>query len=202
MDHRILIALILATAACGSKKPDDPPSTAKPAAPPATAPPAASPPPAAVPPPATLDPASFVEVDVKAVAAIADAVVLAPPGAKVEPDQPSFGDQQVKGAVIAAADFRLHVWHSTIGGERTTAEMMAKMTDAKAVYTEVVNEVTKVEFTVESGGQKRYGYFQALAGWRDLERGDQVLCGPERPVASSEALAPYRAACELIKRAK
>ena len=68
MDHRILIALILATAACGSKKPDDPPSTAKPAAPPATAPPAASPPPAAVPPPATLDPASFVEVDVKAVA--------------------------------------------------------------------------------------------------------------------------------------
>ena len=197
-----ILPILLATVACGGKKSDDKPSAAKPA--PAAPTPAPAPTPTPPPPPAApaIDPATFVAVDVKAVAAIADAVVMAPPGAKVEPDQPSFGDQQVKGAVIAAGDFRLHVWHSTIGGERTAAEMTAKITDAKAVYTELNHEVTTVDYAVESGGQKRFGYFQALDGWDELKLGDQVLCGPERTVASADALAPYRAACGMIKRAK
>lgn len=202
MRPRIVLPILLATAACGGKKSDDKSSAAKPA--PAAPTPAAAAPPTPPPPPAapTIEPASFVAIDVKAVAAIADAVVMGPPGAKVEPDQPDFGDQKIKGAVIAAGDFRLHVWHSTIGGERTAAEMMAKITDDKAVYTELTHELTRVDYTVESGGQKRFGYFQALDGWSDLKLGDQVLCGPERTVATAEALAPYRAACGMIKRAK
>lgn len=201
MRTRIVLSLLLASAACGGKKSDDKASAAKPApaAPTPAAAPAPPPPPPAAP---AIDPATFVAVDVKAVAAIADVVVMGPPGAKVEPDQPSFGDQQVKGAVIVAGDFRLHVWHSTIGGERTAAEMAAKIADDKAVYTELEHEITKVTYSVESGGEKRFGYFQALDGWDDLKLGDQVLCGAERPVASADALAPYRAACGMIKRAK
>lgn len=200
MRTRNVLPLLLVAAACGGKKSDDKPSAAKPAPAAPTPAPAPTPPP---PPPApTLDPATFVAVDVKAVAAIADAVVMAPPGATVEPDQPDFGDQKVKGAVIVAGDFRLHVWHSTIGGERTAAEMAAKIADDKAVYTELEHEITKVTYSVESGGEKRFGYFQALDGWDDLKLGDQVLCGAERTVASADALAPYRAACGMIKRAK
>lgn len=196
-----LLLTLLATAAfaCGSKKKDDAPAATKPTPGPGTAAePAPPPPPTLTAKPIAVDPATFTAVDLAAVPALADVAAVAPPGATVTPDDPSFDDQKVHGAVIAAGDFRLHVWHGTVGGERTTVPMKAKMLDDKAVYTETKSEPTLVEYTLESGGAKTFGYFQPIEGW--TTNGDQLLCGTAAPVASAEALAPYRAACGQIKK--
>lgn len=179
-------------ASCGSKK-EAAPAKATPAPAGEVAAPA---PPAAPAPVAVLDPATFVAVDLAGVPALANVVAVAPSGATVTPDPPDeFGDKQVHGAVITAGEFRLHLWESTIGGERTTLPLRATMLDPGMIYAEHVNDLTVLEYTFTSGATTQFGYLRAV---EDPRRGlgDQLLCGVTAPLATKAALAPYRAACD------
>lgn len=183
----------LLAAGCGDKKDE-----AAPEAKAAPAKPQAEP---AKPAPAPVDPASFVAIDLSAVPALAGVAAKGPPGATVTPDDPPFGEDAPVGAVIAHDDFALHLWWSTTGGERTVLPMKVDM-EGRGKYVETTSTPGLIEYTIE-GDAKSYGFFRPIDGFRKSELNDmhgQLLCGPAREVASPEALAPYRAACDAVAK--
>jgi hypothetical protein len=191
--------LALALTACAGKT-DEKQAAATEKVEPAPAAEAAPPPPpdAAPAKPAPVDPASFVEIAITGVPGV-KATVKAPPGATVTPEAPGFNETEPSGAMVAAGDFALHVRRSTIGGERERARMQAYGL-GDGVYTETKVEPGLVEFTAQNGGETRYGYMMRVEG---IEAGkESVICGTAAPVATPEALEPYRAACATVAAAK
>lgn len=187
----------LALVACGKKdeapaaKPAPAPAeAAKPAPVPADKP--VTPPPA--PAPAALDAAAFVPVDLSSVKALANVTAKAPAGATVTPDDPSFNETEPDGAVIAHGDFALHLRRGTVGGERTALPIMAQMEEAK--YAELTSNEKLVDYTFEKAGTLRYGFVRPIDGFN--ERGEQLLCGPAKPLATADALTIYRQACDQV----
>lgn len=201
MTNRLALAAALALALAACKKKEEarpaaatPTPAAAPAAP--TAPEAAAPSGKRAPPPssAPVDPAAFVPVDVSGIAALAGVTVKGPPGATVTADEPGYNQDKPTGATIASGDFVLHLWHSTVGGERTALPITAEMQNG--TYVETTSTPELVEYTIEIAGAKTYGFLRPIAGFTEM--GDQLLCGPAKPQATAEALAPYRAACDTV----
>lgn len=193
---KLLLVVAVVTSACGGKKDEKNEDQAAKPAPGKAAEKKPAPPPAA-----PVDPATFVEIDLSSVPAIAGATAKAPPGAKLTPDR-TFGSDPVQGAVIEQGDFALHLWRGTTGGERTVMPMKVEM-EGGGKYTETTSEPSLVEYTIETNGTKTYGFFRPIDGLREGELNDmhaQFLCGNARPVATPEALAPYRAACDSVKK--
>lgn len=208
--HQLLALALLCSTACGEPAKSDAKKTevtkadtkvdakaapdAKAKAPEAKAPEAA---PAAAP-AAPVDPATFEPVDLASVAVLAKYTVKAPPGSKVTPDAPGFGADAPGGAVIEKDGFKLHLWSSTIGAERTVMPMRAQQETSK--YTETKNEGEKglLEYTFEKDGKTTYGYIQAK--FSTLK--GSILCGNQDGVADAAALEPYRKACETLAEKK
>ena len=204
--HQLLVLALLCSAACGgepaksdAKKTEVTKADAK-AAPDAKAPevkaPEAKAPEAA--PAAPVDPATFEPVDLASVAVLAKYTVKAPPGAKVTADAPGFGADAPGGAVIEKDGFKLHLWSSTIGEERTVMPMRAQQDSSK--YAETKNEGEKglLEYTFEKDGKTTHGYIQAK--FSTLK--GSILCGNQDGVADPAALEPYRKACETLAEKK
>ena len=202
--HQLLVLALLCSAACGEPaKPDakktevtkaDAKVEAK-AAPEVKAPEVKAPEAA---PAAPVDPATFEPVDLASVAVLAKYTVKGPPGAKVTPDAPGFGDDAPGGAVIEKDGFKLHLWSSTIGAERTVMPMRAQQDSSK--YTETKNEGEKglLEYTFEKDGKTTHGYIQAK--FSTLK--GSILCGNQDGVADPAALEAYRKACETLAEKK
>lgn len=208
--HRTVPSFLAATILCaavacgGEAKKDDkkvdakaPAKAAEPekvAAKPEPAKPAPAPEPAK-----PVDPATFVAVDLSAVAALAPYTVKAPPGATVKPDELQIGKDAPTGAVIEKDGFKLHLWRGTIGEERTSMPMRGQIEGYK--YTETKNEGEKglLEYSIEKGGKTTLGYIQAK--FSSIKEGS-VLCGNAEPVADPAALEPYRKACESLAEKK
>jgi hypothetical protein len=199
MKH-LAVAIALLVAACGSKEdekkkaPTDdkkvdekkPPTDDKKVEPPA----------------APVDPATFVDLDLSPVARLAGHTVKAPPGATLAADQPPFGEDKPAGGVISKDGFALHLWWSTTGGERTVLPMRADM-EGLGAYVETACNPDLCEYTLEKDGAKKHGFFRPVdrRDDADLSASDaQLLCGPAKELASAEALAPYKAACDTVKR--
>ena len=108
-------------------------------------------------PAAPADPATFVAVDLSAVATLAAYTINGPPGAAVKPDEVEFGKDAPRGVVIEKDGFKLHLWRGTIGGERTTMPMRGQMEGFK--YSETKNEGAKglLEYAIEKGGKTSVG---------------------------------------------
>ena len=154
--------------------------------------------------PAPVDPATFVDVDLSSVPVLAGVAVKAPPGATVTADPAGFGDDASQGAVIAQGGFALHLWRSTIGGERTVLPMKADMEGGgKYVETKCEPGTGLCEYVIEKGASKTFGFFRSIDGMESEKLNDvagQLLCGPAKEVATVEELAPYRAACDTVKK--
>jgi hypothetical protein len=154
--------------------------------------------------PAPVDPATFVDVDLSSVPVLAGLAVKAPPGATVTADPPGFGEDAAQGAVIAQGGFALHLWRSTIGGERTVLPMKADMEGSgKYVETKCEPGSGLCEYVIEKGAAKTFGFFRSIDGMGSEQLNDvhgQLLCGPAREVATADELAPYRAACDTVKK--
>ena len=150
-------------------------------------------------PAAPADPATFVAVDLSAVATLAAYTINGPPGAAVKPDEVEFGKDAPRGVVIEKDGFKLHVWRGTIGGERSTMPMRGQMEGFK--YSETKNEGEKglLEYAIEKDGKTSVGYIQAK--FSSLKE-DSVLCGNADPVADAAALEPYKKACESLAEKK
>lgn len=205
--HQLLALILLCSAACGEPaKPDakkteatkvDPKIEAK-AAPETKAADPKAPVAAPVAPAVPVDPATFEPVDLASVAVLAKYTVKAPPGAKVTPDAPGFGADAPAGAVIEKDGFKLHLWSSTIGEERTVMPMRAQQDNSK--YAETKNEGEKglLEYTFEKDGKTTHGYIQSK--FSTLK--GSILCGNQEGVADAAALEPYRKACETLAEKK
>lgn len=209
MKH-LAVTLALLAAACGAKKDDpknDPKNDQKNEKQDEPAPEAKAKEPAAEKkpePPAPVDPATFVDVDLSSVPALAGVAAKAPPGATVTADPPGFGEDVSHGAVVAQGGFALHLWWSTIGGERTVLPMKTEM-EGSGKYVETACEpgTGLCEYAIEKGASRTFGFLQSIDGMSKGKLDDihgQLLCGPAKEVASEEALAPYRAACAAVKK--
>jgi hypothetical protein len=197
MKHTAVMIALLA-AACGGEKKDE----SKKEAPKAEE---KKPEEKKVEPPAPpVDPATFVDADLSSLPALAGHTVKAPPGATLTADAPPFGEDKPKGAVLASGGFALHLWWSTTGGERTVKPMEADLKGG-GKYAETSCNPDLCEYTIDAGGTKTHGFFKPVdrRDDADLSASDsQLLCGPAKEVASPEALAPYRAACDTVARKK
>lgn len=192
--------VVLLAGACGDKKGEPAPADVEPA--PARKDVEPAPAEQDEPAPAPVDPAAFVAIDLAAVPALAGVAAKGPPGATVIPDAPPFGEDAPLGAVISQGGFSLHLWWSTTGGERTTRPMQADL-EGRGTYVETTSRPDLVEYTVEGAGKTTYGFFRPIDGFRKDALNDphgQLLCGPAGEVASPEALAPYRAACDAVAK--
>jgi hypothetical protein len=119
--------------------------------------------------------------------------IEAPGGATVTEDPPGFNEKASTGAVVAAGDFKLHLWKGTIGEARTEAGTVVGTIEG-GKYTEVEHDVEHCIYTAEKDGVTTYGFF-VLAG-------EHLLCGTAEKVANAGALEPYRAACKTVQPRK
>jgi hypothetical protein len=202
----VVLSVLMSVAACGEKPAGDAGKKVEAKAPEAKAPEAKAPEAkapetkeAAPPPAAPVDPATFTAVDLSSVAALAKYTVNGPPGAKVTADPPKLGEKEATGAVVEEDGFKLHLWRSTIGEERTVLPMQANMEGGK--YTETRNEGEKglLEYTLEKGGKTGHAYIQAKFS---TVKDGSLLCGNAEPLADAAALEPYRKACESLAEKK